>query len=279
MFKEILTSVRAQLYERAVSPLMGSFVISWLLWNYKIILVLFSDLDLHETIKYIEITLYPTWNDFLPTGVLFPLISALAYIFIYPYPARWVFRFTQTQQTINSNLKKEIEGKTLLTEDEARKLRLKINELEREFESIIEEKNQEISDLKTELQSPNELSPAKQGVLSEISINNEIKQGDLDGIKKDGSKTISESFFSNTSSSLSNSQINILNKIGNNPFKYQEMGLVYESKNKISTRYDINLLIELGLIKEIPDEMGNGNNLDLTQKGRKFMIENNLQKL
>jgi hypothetical protein len=42
MVNEIVKSAKAQLSERIASPLIGSFVISWCLWNYKFLVILFS---------------------------------------------------------------------------------------------------------------------------------------------------------------------------------------------------------------------------------------------
>ena len=38
MLEEISKSIRADLYERASSPLLGAFLTSWLIWNWKTML-------------------------------------------------------------------------------------------------------------------------------------------------------------------------------------------------------------------------------------------------
>ena len=41
MINELKKSINAALYERAVSPLYGTFLITWSLWNWKIIYLTF----------------------------------------------------------------------------------------------------------------------------------------------------------------------------------------------------------------------------------------------
>lgn len=36
MFDELKKSISAILYERTTSPLFGSFILSWTVWNWKI---------------------------------------------------------------------------------------------------------------------------------------------------------------------------------------------------------------------------------------------------
>jgi hypothetical protein len=43
MFDDAIKSIRAELYERVASPLLGSFIVSWLIWNYRLILLIFFD--------------------------------------------------------------------------------------------------------------------------------------------------------------------------------------------------------------------------------------------
>ena len=41
--QDIFISIKAYLYERAASPLTGAFAVSWVVWNYRFFVVLFSD--------------------------------------------------------------------------------------------------------------------------------------------------------------------------------------------------------------------------------------------
>ncbi len=153
MLDDIFKSIRAQLYERAVSPLMGSFVLSWSLWNYKFILLLFSEATIIEKYTLIEDVLFVTWPQILIGGFLGPLGTALFYLFIYPYPAKLVFKFSKNRQKEITNLKKEIEDETLLTIQESRTLRNAIRKMGDQFQEDFSGKDDKIKNLKEGLSS------------------------------------------------------------------------------------------------------------------------------
>lgn len=151
MLTDMLTSIKAHLYDRAASPLMGSIVVSWTLWNYKLPLLLLSNEPILEKYRIISEVLYANDKNIYIYGLACPLITSFLYIFIYPYPAKFVFRFTQTQQRVMSNLKREIEGEALLTVKESRELRNQLYSLEDTFQKDLVQKDTEIEQLKAEV--------------------------------------------------------------------------------------------------------------------------------
>lgn len=153
MFNEIVTSIKAQLYERATSPLLGSFLLSWSIWNYKFLMLAFSSVEILEKYRITSEILYPSPNQAILMNIVFPTTTALAYIFIYPYPAKFVYQFSRNRQKEISNIKKTIEAETLLTAEEARAIRRELYVLEAELEKELNRKNQEIENLKLELAS------------------------------------------------------------------------------------------------------------------------------
>jgi hypothetical protein len=83
--------------ERAKTPLYGSFIVSWLLWNWKIV---FAVLFFHERelgnsniVDFIK-TNYLDWCN----GFWFPLLTAVVYIFIMPYINKPVFSFMEKRK-------------------------------------------------------------------------------------------------------------------------------------------------------------------------------------
>lgn len=129
MLDDILHSIRSQVSERLSSPLIGAFAISWCLWNYRFLVILFSNNTVTETFKLIDsIAFPPTWSVFL-NGVLYPLLSALSYIFLYPYPARVVYRFVRERQRDIAKIRQQIEDETPLTQAEAKLLKAKVDEI------------------------------------------------------------------------------------------------------------------------------------------------------
>lgn len=83
--------------ERLSSPVFGPFLLSWCVWNWRILLFAFtSGLLAEEKIKRIEALLF--WE----TGFFFPALFAAIYIFGMPYIlvqfgrfANWINRLSQ----------------------------------------------------------------------------------------------------------------------------------------------------------------------------------------
>jgi hypothetical protein len=145
MIEESIKSIKADLYDRVSSPLIFGFCVSWCAWNYKLFLVILSDEKVLEKFRIIDEVLYRTDYHILFNGILYPLLSALIYIFVYPYPAKFIFSFYKKKQTEIVSVKKEIENGVLLTLEESFSIRSKIDKLEREYEEVIKRKNEEIS--------------------------------------------------------------------------------------------------------------------------------------
>lgn len=77
MFDDLSKSIKAQLYERVSSPLLGSFAISWVAWNYRFVLTLISSLPLNEKLAFIDTHIFPSYTQVLLQGGLYPLVTAL----------------------------------------------------------------------------------------------------------------------------------------------------------------------------------------------------------
>lgn len=150
---ELLKSVRQQIDERLSSPLLGTFVISWCLWNYKFLVILFSAAQVTQTFKLIEAIAFPDIASILLRGVLYPLFTSAIYIFAYPYPARLVYRFVHRARKALEDERRVIEGQSLLTLDESRRIRTAREQLEMEHNNEVDRKNKEIDRLREVLKS------------------------------------------------------------------------------------------------------------------------------
>jgi len=76
--------------ERTSSPLFSSFIISWLVTNWKVVIGLFF-YDIYDIQKdgyksFIDLIEHQTWLQLL----LYPLLACLFYTFIYPYINYWI---------------------------------------------------------------------------------------------------------------------------------------------------------------------------------------------
>ena len=104
-----------ELKNRISSPFMSSFLISWILWNHKLVMVLLSGDDVEKKWYYMEHVLYPSSHfvdfpfqagffDWLNTVnfwhlfntfwflLIAPLMSVWFYHFCYPYMEVWFYK-------------------------------------------------------------------------------------------------------------------------------------------------------------------------------------------
>ncbi len=181
MFSDVSKSIKATLYERVTSPLFGSFSISWIIWNYKTILVLISSLKVKEKISFIESS-YPDILSLSLQGFIFPLISAVLFILIYPYPAKWIYRYWSKRQKELKDIKQEIDDTSLLTLKESREIRRELVKLESEYESEIEKTKLEINNLKSVILNLEEKNSTSKSINTSEVISNEISMINNDNV-------------------------------------------------------------------------------------------------
>lgn len=153
MLEDFLKSAQTHVSERFSSPLMGSFVIAWSLWNYKFLVVLLSSASVSQTFKLIDTLVFPETQTLLVRGLLLPALSAAAYIFLYPYPAKVVYEFTRKRQKEINDIRRRIEDETPLTIEESRKIRSEVIRIENEHSQELDRKNRDIERLKAEVAS------------------------------------------------------------------------------------------------------------------------------
>lgn len=122
MLEQLSKEVKAQLYDRAKSPLFGGFVLAWLGWNFNAVLVLFSELKYAEKISAWK-AIYGDGLSWWGHAALLPLLSSVAFILIYPYPARWMFQYWYSQHKKMKEVQQRIEDETPMTQEEAIALR------------------------------------------------------------------------------------------------------------------------------------------------------------
>jgi hypothetical protein len=221
---DLITSFKAHLYDRVTSPLLSSFLISWVLWNHRLFAVMMSsDLKILEKFYYIDHKLYPGVDELCFRGMLWPLLSALLLIFVYPIPARWVYEYVRKEQKALKQIQQRIEEETPLTVEESRKLRALMRDAARSFDEQIQERDNEILSLKKDVEE-SRTPTASESVAEPVST----ASADVLGIV------------------LSLSQLEVLEKIANNDV-IKDSELRYEmraSSDFVRYQFDIDRLLE-----------------------------------
>jgi hypothetical protein len=122
--KDFFDSIRQQIGDRMGSPLFGSFAIAWLCWNHQYLVILVSDLPVTYRFTLAGEIVYaapwgidPRWGVLLK-GIIWPGLSSLAYIIVYPHISKKLLEYWDTRQSEIENLRKTAQKKRLLTSEE-----------------------------------------------------------------------------------------------------------------------------------------------------------------
>jgi len=146
---DFIRSIKAHLYDRVSSPLFGIFAISWVAWNYKFVIVVFSgSMKTIEKFDYISNVLYAAPEKYLFYGLILPAVTTIAFIYIYPWLAKKVFIKKINEEKLLYDIKQEVDNKKLLTLEDSIRIKKEAMRIEGDY-------NNEISRLKEERERNN----------------------------------------------------------------------------------------------------------------------------
>jgi hypothetical protein len=147
---EIKKSISAILYERTTSPLFGTFLFSWLLWNWKIPYLSFFVSENKLKINKIEYII-ANYND-THYLITYPLISTIILLTIIPFLSNGAFWLSINFENWKLKQKNLIESKQVLTVEQSIELREQILNQEERFVKLVQDKNIEIESLKKQIE-------------------------------------------------------------------------------------------------------------------------------
>lgn len=164
---EISDSLKAGLYDRGKSPFYGSFIISWLGWNWRLVFSLFGDgkQDFAARITIIN-EHYVCWLN----NLIFPLGTAILIFVLGNFLTSF---FLRIKYLFSNYRRKKIQKLDLLDEIQTEKLWGKIEKKEIEINRMLTDKIAEIESYK----SINQELTAKISIIEKEQI--ELKQNSL----------------------------------------------------------------------------------------------------
>lgn len=240
MWDEIKKSINSTLYERITSPFYGTLIISWSIWNWKIIyLTIFVSEDKIpiDKINYIVANYSNFWS-----LVGFPLLSTIILLTGMQYVSNWAYYLSLYFLNLKKNKKRQYESKELLTIEQSIELRTSLHEFQTKYEKMLESKDADIKNLN-------------------LSIENILNDKKNELLKKDDEikKLISEkesitNELNNNRLQYNESQVNFENEIVN-------LNTIIESlsddgkKSFIINKNTIPTILEYFKIKITPDEI------------------------
>lgn len=271
MLEDTVKSIKAYLYDRTSSPLFGAFITSWVLWNHRFVMAIVFGDGLQEKYDMMDKAICASFLGLLSQWLILPLTTALLYIFLYPWPARWIYSYSKKQQMKINQLKNEIEGNRLLTFEESSMISLEIEALKEEYQRESEKLNLTITTLRTELKKAEK---AKSHLISQQNAekDSQVKNPNEIAFKPTG-------LNSNSSVDTTKQEYNeteLMNKIllligirGNLTKTDAQNRLGIESN--IFTDYLFDKLESRGFINLVSDSQ-----ITLSKTGREYLVKNKL---
>ncbi len=149
MINDIKNSINKILNERLTSPFYGTFILAWLVWNWRILyLSFFVSEDKIETDKISYII--EKFSD-LKYIVFLPLISTIILITLIPFITNRAYWISLLYNQWKVNKRNEVQKKDLLTIEQSLNLREQIKSQEKRFEELLEDKNTELKQLRLQI--------------------------------------------------------------------------------------------------------------------------------
>ena len=146
MITELRKSIHSILYQRVSSPFFGTLILSWVIWNWRIVyLTLFINAKEIGKNKIEYIT-----SEFSDVNFLlwYPIASTIVLLTLVPFVSNGAYWLSLKFEKWKKDQKNSIEKKQLLTLEQSIQLREEIVESEKRFDTLLQSKNDEIKQLK-----------------------------------------------------------------------------------------------------------------------------------
>lgn len=154
MIKEITNSIRATLYQRISSPLYGTYICSWSIYNWELVLpLIFGTKKFDDKIIDFKLGLSPEATGFEYHTVIVPLIITAVLLAIQPLLQRFIFIYTEWNKSEGLKKRDQYSKETMLTLDQSNELRASVQKIQQFHQEVLKNKEEEISEYKRQLDS------------------------------------------------------------------------------------------------------------------------------
>lgn len=176
---DLIKSLKANLHDKATSPLSGAFLLSWVVCNWEILLVVISDSYIYEKLSHMKNLIDQAGWLYL---FIYPFLGAIFFVGFYPFVARKFYEASRWHQNKFKNARIKYDGEQPISQDEAKELMIGISELRKKYEDIIRELTLQIEKLEeknTQLEVKNIMSV---NLESENAMSSQIPLADINSI-------------------------------------------------------------------------------------------------
>ena len=265
--EDIIKSIKATLYDRAASPLVGSFVLAWLVWNYDFVLAFFSGAELSYKLDYIQTYIFGNWIQCLGKGFIGPAVTVYIYYWWIHKLSIIVYKKAVTNNRELIDEKRKLEKEALLSVEQSNQLRRQIENIQNQTNLSNSEREEKIKALSKQL---GESIKREQEFESKISqLNEKLLASTNNPLKNVKSSSSAEPVLIEGMEPV----LLIISETGNvdafNIFQQLKKRGIESSQTRCM--HYAEEMEEMGLVEK--DDYGRFN---VTSKGRKYIVENNL---
>lgn len=222
MIKEITNSIKAALYQRISSPLYGTYICTWLIYNWVIVLpLIFGTKKFDDRIDDFKKVIAPDATGFEYHTILIPLCITAALLIVHPLLQRFLFIYTEWNKSEGLKKRDKYSSATMLSLEQSNELRASVQKVQQFHQEVLKNKDEEINEYKRQAETKSH----------SVDL---VNESNLRLIEE---KTQLESEKSKLSAELAKQKGNfdILNK------KYERLGGLFSKVKKL--KYDFRIKI------------------------------------
>jgi DNA-binding MarR family transcriptional regulator len=256
MITDAQKSIKAILYERVTSPVLGAFSISWALSNWKVWLIcLDPSLGAQDKIEAIT-KATDAWH-----SIECPLLMTIVLAVIYPFisiGSAYIWEFSKSKLR---SIRHSYDSRNLLTLEQSIAIRREINRMEEERKELFRDKKDIEKSYQVLIQSEKDENEKLKVQITELERKLlRSKNGPEADLNENKTKIVSPS-------TEEGKVLSAISKFDPEAFTMDDLNNQLKlSKQKI--KYHIDRFEERGWIRQLNEEY-----FELTSEGRKLVIE------
>lgn len=154
MIKELTNSIKATLYQRISSPLYGTYILSWLLYNWQATLpLLFGSKRFDERLVDFKAILIVGENSFVWCSLIAPMLITIAILLLQPLIQRYLYVYSEWNKSEGLKKRDKFSAETMLTLEQSNELRASVQKVQQFHQEIVKNKDEEITEYKRQLEA------------------------------------------------------------------------------------------------------------------------------
>lgn len=152
MLKEVTNSFKASLYQRINSPLYGTYLCSWMLYNWAVLLpLIFGNKKIDERITDFKTSII--LDGVLDYSIIImPMIFSIIILIAQPFIQRYLFIYSEWNKSEGLKKRDQFSSETLLTLDQSNDLRSSIQKINEFHQNDMKSKNEIIEEYKSRIE-------------------------------------------------------------------------------------------------------------------------------